>query len=422
VSRRKLKPSDFIEEDAGMNMKLTQAKRTIQAFFILIGLFLLWGCSTSSDSMSSEPPSMFHVDAAHLGVYNAPAVRTLPAVKWKFKADGYIVTSPALAGDLLYFGGEDGNLYAVERETGAEKWRFATEGPVRSSPAVVGGLVYFQSNDGFVYALNALTGKQKWKADTGLPLPNRFLDYDYLSSSPAISDGVLYIGGADGNLYALNSRTGKQVWMTPSFTTPVRTSPAVANGVVYFTAENHLLALDATSGEEKWAFESSMLARSSPTIHDGLVYFGDNDSTIYAVDVATGEERWQYRINFNWAVSTAAVSDGVVYIGGDDSLLNALDAATGEVKWHFKTRGETIWSSPAVVNGVLYVGDWNFKNTQNEAGRTAWGYLYGVDMLTGEKLWEFETGGNIVSSPVVDENGVIYFGSLDGYLYALAGQ
>jgi len=405
-----------------MDTKLTQSWRVIPAFWILIGIFILSGCSSGPDPLASAPPSMFHGDAAHLGVYDASPVRSLQGMKWKFKADGYITTSPALAGDFLYFGSEDGNLYALERESGDEKWRFVTEGPVHSSPAVVGGLVYFQSNDGFVYALNARNGKQKWKTDTGLPLSQQLVGFDYLSSSPVVSDGVVYIGGADGNLYALNGTTGEQIWMVASLNTPVRTSPAVADGVVYFTAGNRLIALDAATGEEKWAFAFSLPARSSPTVHDGLVYFGDNGSTIYAVDGVTGEEHWRYRIGYYWVVSTAAVSEGVVYIGGDDSFVNALDAKTGEEKWRFETLGETIWSSPAVVNGVLYVGDWNFGSAENEAGRTLWGYLYAVDLLTGEKLWDFETGGNIVSSPVVDENGVIYFGSLDGHLYALAGR
>jgi outer membrane protein assembly factor BamB len=44
---------------------------------------------------------------------------------------------------------------------------------------------------------------------------------------------------------------------------------------------------------------------------------------------------------------------------------------------------------------------------------------FAVDAKTGEELWNFKTGSNIVSSPVVDAEGVLYFGSVHGYLYAL---
>jgi outer membrane protein assembly factor BamB len=44
--------------------------------------------------------------------------------------------------------------------------------------------------------------------------------------------------------------------------------------------------------------------------------------------------------------------------------------------------------------------------------------VYAVDDQTGEELWRFTTGGTVYSTPVVD-NGVVYVGSLYGYLYAL---
>jgi outer membrane protein assembly factor BamB len=58
-----------------------------------------------------------------------------------------------------------------------------------------------------------------------------------------------------------------------------------------------------------------------------------------------------------------------------------------------------------VVNGVVYVG----SHDQN---------LYAIDAMTGLKHWSFETGGLVVSSPVVVED-VVYFGSFDGNYYAV---
>ena len=58
-----------------------------------------------------------------------------------------------------------------------ERWRFATGGWVRSSPAVAGGIVYVGSYDGAVYAFKA--GKMLWQAQLGLPV----------LASPAVSGG-----------------------------------------------------------------------------------------------------------------------------------------------------------------------------------------------------------------------------------------
>jgi outer membrane protein assembly factor BamB len=54
---------------------------------------------------------------------------------------------------MVYFGSGDGRLYALDARTGQEKWRFKTDGGVNSSPAVAGGVVYFGSTDGYLYAV-----------------------------------------------------------------------------------------------------------------------------------------------------------------------------------------------------------------------------------------------------------------------------
>ena len=44
--------------------------------------------------------------------------------------------------------------------------------------------------------------------------------------------------------------------------------------------------------------------------------------------------------------------------------------------------------------------------------------MYAISAETGEELWRFETGGPIGSTPVA-ANGLLYFTSEDGTLYAL---
>ena len=58
-----------------------------------------------------------------------------------------------------------------------------------------------------------------------------------------------------------------------------------------------------------------------------------------------------------------------------------------------------------MVDGVVYVGSDD-------------DYLYALAADTGRLLWRFETGDDINSSPAV-KNGVIYIGSNDDYLYAV---
>jgi eukaryotic-like serine/threonine-protein kinase len=79
-------------------------------------------------------------------------------------------------------------------------------------------------------------------------------------------------------------------------------------------------------------------------------------------------------------------------------------ARLNEVKWAFKTEGPVI-ASPAVADGVVYVGSLD-------------GFLYAVDQQTGAPKWKRRTGGPITSSPAVAD-GRVYFNCNDGNFYAL---
>src|SRR4051794_38874901 len=95
-------------------------------------------------STAAMAQNMFHGDAAHSGVYAGPGPRS-GKVKWAFKAGGPIVTSPAVAAGVIYFGALDGHLHAVSQDTGQEKWKFKSKMPIASSPAGAGGGVFFVS-------------------------------------------------------------------------------------------------------------------------------------------------------------------------------------------------------------------------------------------------------------------------------------
>src|SRR5215470_299705 len=82
---------------------------------------------------------------------------------WKFKTDGEIISSPAVAADgTIYVGSADNNLYALNPD-GTLRWRFATRGAVHSSPSIgPDGTIYVGSRDERLYAINA-DGTKQWE-------------------------------------------------------------------------------------------------------------------------------------------------------------------------------------------------------------------------------------------------------------------
>ena len=73
-------------------------------------------------------------------------------------------------------------------------------------------------------------------------------------------------------------------------------------------------------------------------------------------------------------------------------------------RWEFRT-GDWVSSSPVITDGIVYFG-------------SADGYLYALDAKSGKLKWRFKTEGEVYSSPAVAD-GTVYFGSADNYLYAL---
>jgi outer membrane protein assembly factor BamB len=417
---------------------------------------------------------VFHADQAHTGLYITPDYKNIGDLKWKFKTGGKIFSSPVITHGISYVGSEDSNLYAIRAVTGELIWKFPTGGAVSSSPAVYNQLVYFTSYDGFCYALNAATGKEVWKFKTGgekkvgakglwtMKPEDMYMEdlWDFFLSSPVVEingEPTVYFGSSDGNLYAVDALTGREKW---KFKTQgiIHSSPALYNGTVFFGSwDTYLYAVDEQTGKEKWKFKTRdqpgyhLLEgiQSSPTIKDSMVYFGARDGFFYALNAKTGGMVWNFSADNSWVLTTAAIKDSELYLGTSDTdLLIALDVKTGKKKYSMKASG-WVYSSPAIAGQTAYFGDftgnfyaldlsssgksWQTFSTEsrktnaarilNQKGNLDFAFTAGAQDLSlyessVDVMNEFYNLGSIVSSPAISGN-TIYFGSADGFLYAV---
>ena len=346
---------------------------------------------------------MFQNDLAHSGIYAATGVPRLKGVKWTFHTRGEVVSSPAIVDGVIYVGSNDGNLYAIDQQTGTEKWVFSTGARVASSPAVDHGLVYFGSYDGNFYAVDTATGKLRWKFRNAgerryaathlhgsLPAGETMPDpFDVYLSSPAVSNGAVYFGSGDGNVYALDAASGVLKW---KFTTGdvVHASPAIVDGKLYIGSwDSYFYALDAATGKELWRFKTGedpdihnqVGIQSSATVADGVVYFGCRDSNLYALDAATGKKLWSFNNKGSWVIVSPVVQAGKLYFAtSDTALLHVLDAKTGapidSLKFYWP-----IFSSPSIAGTTLYL-----------AGQD--GKLIAVDLASFKPAWVFQSEGS----------------------------
>ncbi|HEY7030067.1 MAG TPA: sigma-70 family RNA polymerase sigma factor, partial [Thermomicrobiales bacterium] len=104
----------------------------------------------------------YKADAGRTGVNPGPGPTGQPVEIWRADLGADLRSSPAIVAGVLYAGGGDGKLHALDAATGAERWTFSTGGPIATSPTVAGGLVFIGSSDGDLYAVDAATGTQRW--------------------------------------------------------------------------------------------------------------------------------------------------------------------------------------------------------------------------------------------------------------------
>jgi outer membrane protein assembly factor BamB len=411
--------------------------------------------------------SMFRGDPAHTGVYPGQGPRTLRGVKWSFQSGDRIVSSPVHADGVVYFGSDDGYVYALDAATGRQSWKHQTGGPVPSSPALAGGVLYAASYDGKFHALNAKTGATRWKFTTGgerryeakgihgfQPRNQTYPDpYDTYLSSPVVVGDSVYFGSGDGNLYALATDTGALRWKFGAGDV-IHASPAYADGVLYVGSwDSWLYAVDAQTGKERWRFKTGEDAlvhnqqgfQGSPAVVDGVVYVGCRDSHLYAIDAASGKQMWNFSTGLSWVITSPAVYRGKVYFAtSDSSLYYVVDAATGKELTQLKSTAY-LWSSPAIAGDAVYQGVFNgtLEARDLDSGALLWAFK--TEAAKRNKDWILAADGSVNQSlvfrsswretPIVDEvrqlsigaflssplvvNGVVYAGSTDGKLYAL---
>ena len=116
------------------------------------------------------------------------------------------------------------------------KWVFTTGGDVSARAAVVNHVAYFPDWGGNLWAVNANNGQLVWGHQLS----------DYISgpgtihsrTSPAVANGIVYVGTQEGaTLLAINAASGSLLWKTQLETLDpyaiVTCSPVVVGGVVY---------------------------------------------------------------------------------------------------------------------------------------------------------------------------------------------
>jgi outer membrane protein assembly factor BamB len=344
---------------------------------------------------------------------------------WTFDAGAPLWAGPTVAAGLVYAGGEDGLLHAVDAKTGEKRWSFKAGGRLRTRATVAAGAVLFQADDGFLYKLDAATGAEAWRRQLlerpveRLPFDNPKSRFDRFGSDVTVVGRHLFVGTHEGRVHALEAVSGERVW---EFATgdSVLAAPEVRDGRLYVGSyDKHVYALDAASGRMLWKRDTQGAVVSTPAVAGDLVVVGNRCYDLLGIRAATGEIAWKRYLWFSWIESSAVVRDGVAYVGSSDAAsVGAFDTQTGRPRWQADVYGWA-WGQPAVGADRVYAA------TTSQAGYPS-GHKAGVmalDRSSGRVAWRYEAksadkGAFGFPGSAALGDGLVYVSGLDGRIYA----
>jgi outer membrane protein assembly factor BamB len=313
-----------------------------------------------------------------------PDLKQLPTIAWKFSIDTSFFASPIVDDGIVYVGGLDSTLYALDLKNGNKVWQFNTRGEIRSNVCLDGEALILNGGDGLLYKLSRKNGKVIWKFETKGEKKYDFADYFH--STPVLYNSIVYFGSGDGNVYAVDIESGTLKWQ---FLTGgiVHTTPAIDNNKLFIGSfDGCVYALNLISGEMIWKFKTvghryfpQGEVQGSPAVYKGIIFIGARDYNVYAIDQEKGYCHWNKAFVRGWGLSNN-IHDSVLYIGSsDERILVAADPSTGYENWR-KSMEFLVFGNNAYTDSMMYVG-------------TTIGKLHGIDLKTGEKVWRFETDG-----------------------------
>ncbi len=236
-------------------------------------------------------------------------------------------------------------------------WALRT-GPQQTTPLVRDGVLFVANPGEIVHALDAVTGDLIWEYERGAEAPGNSFGGPppgRMTRNIAMWDDKIYLNTADAHIVAIDARTGEEVWDTDinqDVGYQFSSGSIVADGRVvagltgcgrYREESCYIVGLDAATGEELWRTSTIALPgqRGGDTWGDLPPMFragsdswipGSYDPVTRTLFHGTSQAK-------PWARAVRGTDGDALYT---NSTL-ALDPDTGEMKWYYQhLPGETL--------------------------------------------------------------------------------
>ncbi len=372
----------------------------------------------------------FRADIGAEGATGLPGVSSrsmLPSADgfyWQGEANDQIRSSPAIFGETVMFGSDDGSLYGyVVTSDPPLLWNVPTGGAVVGAPIVAevtapgagpGSTdtdmrVFFGSLDGRFRSRDAFQASATTSTFPVLADP----PLAGISAAALVMDDRVFFGTEDGQVYALDAgELEVPVWDAPfDAQSKVTVAPVGLDGFVYVGTEAGVLwKIDAELGTGEVCYPGGGVSiTSEPVIADGIIYIPIRDSQ--SIDARrAGSCGPAPSITLSAPVESSPAVDGDILYTGNGRYLEARDLATSQTLWTFPGADGQVGGLPGVVRWPVVVKGGIYFTSDD-------GWLWAVDK-DGQELWSYNLGARSTTSPAPG-TGVVFVTDLSGTLHAI---
>ncbi len=321
---------------------------------------------------------------------------------------GFYTLQPAISGDIIYAAAADGEIKAINRQTGKTLWKTDLETSLSGGVGVYGDALLLGSSDGFVLKVSANSGEIQWSTR---------LQGEVLA--PPQGDGRVVVAQTyDGKLQGLDFDSGEKRWTydsnVPVLTIRGTSTPILSNDTVFAGfANGRVLAFNAENGSVLWEVRVAISQGRSEIERivdvDGTMalvgselYAASYQGRVVAIDVASGRKIWQQDVS-----SFSGVSQGFgnVYVADQDGTLSAFLRNGQGVRWQQTALGYRGLSRPTPVSSYVAVADLE-------------GIVHLVSQVDGEFAGRVKAGGGGARADMLADGNLLYVFNNDGKLIA----